>query len=88
VAPVENHHVDSRLAQCDGAGNTFKATAKPVLIGTAVVGSTTMIFGIIFGTFLTLVLVPVLYWQLAKFNERVARWRKRITPAEHAPVVE
>ncbi len=31
----------------DGAGNTFKATAKPVLIGTAVVGATTMIFGII-----------------------------------------
>lgn len=31
----------------DGAGNTFKATAKPVLIGTAVVGSTTMIFSII-----------------------------------------
>ncbi|MFZ1412692.1 MAG: sodium-translocating pyrophosphatase [Micropruina sp.] len=33
----------------DGAGNTFKATAKPVLIGTAVVGSTTMIFSIIMG---------------------------------------
>ena len=31
----------------DGAGNTFKATAKPVLIGTAVVGATTMVFGII-----------------------------------------
>src|SRR5260370_4858544 len=31
----------------DGAGNTFKATAKPVLIGTAVVGPTTMIFSII-----------------------------------------
>src|ERR1700731_1348562 len=31
----------------DGAGNTFKATAKPVLIGTAVVGATTMIFSII-----------------------------------------
>ncbi len=31
----------------DGAGNTFKATAKPVLIGTAVVGSTTMVFSII-----------------------------------------
>ncbi len=31
----------------DGAGNTFKATAKPVLIGTAVVGATTMIFAII-----------------------------------------
>jgi K(+)-stimulated pyrophosphate-energized sodium pump len=33
----------------DGAGNTFKATAKPVLIGTAVVGATTMIFSIIMG---------------------------------------
>ena len=31
----------------DGAGNTFKATAKPVLIGTAVVGATTMIFSIV-----------------------------------------
>ncbi len=35
------------LEDNDGAGNTFKATAKPVLIGTAVVGSTTMIFSII-----------------------------------------
>jgi K(+)-stimulated pyrophosphate-energized sodium pump len=35
------------LEENDGAGNTFKATAKPVLIGTAVVGSTTMIFTII-----------------------------------------
>jgi K(+)-stimulated pyrophosphate-energized sodium pump len=35
------------LESADGAGNTFKATAKPVLIGTAVVGATTMIFGII-----------------------------------------
>ncbi len=35
------------LERGDGAGNTFKATAKPVLIGTAVVGATTMIFGII-----------------------------------------
>ncbi len=35
------------LEENDGAGNTFKATAKPVLIGTAVVGATTMIFGII-----------------------------------------
>ena len=35
------------LEENDGAGNTFKATAKPVLIGTAVVGSTTMIFSII-----------------------------------------
>ena len=35
------------LEKNDGAGNTFKATAKPVLIGTAVVGALTMIFGII-----------------------------------------
>jgi len=35
------------LEKGDGAGNTFKATAKPVLIGTAVVGATTMVFGII-----------------------------------------
>jgi K(+)-stimulated pyrophosphate-energized sodium pump len=47
-------HVDARfgvakdlLEANDGAGNTFKATAKPVLIGTAVVGATTMIFSII-----------------------------------------
>jgi K(+)-stimulated pyrophosphate-energized sodium pump len=35
------------LEENDGAGNTFKATAKPVLIGTAVVGATTMIFSIV-----------------------------------------
>src|SRR5262249_28030512 len=35
------------LEENDGAGNTFKATAKPVLIGTAVVGATTMIFSFI-----------------------------------------
>lgn len=35
------------LEKGDGAGNTFKATAKPMLIGTAVVGATTMVFGII-----------------------------------------
>jgi K(+)-stimulated pyrophosphate-energized sodium pump len=35
------------LEENDGAGNTFKATAKPVLIGTAVVGATTMVFAII-----------------------------------------
>jgi len=35
------------LEENDGAGNTFKATAKPVLIGTAVVGATTMVFSII-----------------------------------------
>jgi len=37
----------SYLEENDGAGNTFKATAKPVLIGTAVVGATTMIFSLI-----------------------------------------
>ncbi|MEI7998361.1 MAG: sodium-translocating pyrophosphatase [Candidatus Omnitrophota bacterium] len=37
------HHLEAN----DGAGNTFKATSKPVLIGTAVVGATTMIFSII-----------------------------------------
>src|SRR4030095_14272833 len=36
-----------QLEKGEGPGNTFKATAKPVLIGTAVVGATTMIFGII-----------------------------------------
>jgi K(+)-stimulated pyrophosphate-energized sodium pump len=35
------------LEENDGAGNTFKATAKPVLIGTAIVGATTMIFSIV-----------------------------------------
>jgi len=37
----------ANLEKNDGAGNTFKATAKPVLIGTAVVGATTMIFSIV-----------------------------------------
>ena len=41
------HTAKEELEKGDGAGNTFKATAKPVLIGTAVVGSTTMIFSII-----------------------------------------
>ncbi|MGB6074203.1 MAG: sodium-translocating pyrophosphatase, partial [Candidatus Acidiferrales bacterium] len=40
-------HAKEMLEANDGAGNTFKATAKPVLIGTAVVGATTMIFSII-----------------------------------------
>ncbi|MDX9719539.1 MAG: sodium-translocating pyrophosphatase, partial [Myxococcota bacterium] len=40
---LAKHHLESN----DGAGNTFKATAKPVLIGTAVVGATTLIFSII-----------------------------------------
>ncbi|HEY3760892.1 MAG TPA: sodium-translocating pyrophosphatase [Verrucomicrobiae bacterium] len=41
------HEAKLELEKGDGAGNTFKATAKPVLIGTAVVGATTMIFGIV-----------------------------------------
>ena len=40
-------HAKLQLEKGDGCGNTFKATAKPVLIGTAVVGATTMVFGII-----------------------------------------
>jgi K(+)-stimulated pyrophosphate-energized sodium pump len=40
-------HSKEMLEENDGAGNTFKATAKPVLIGTAVVGATTMIFSIV-----------------------------------------
>jgi K(+)-stimulated pyrophosphate-energized sodium pump len=46
IAPdfeLAKHYLES----ADGAGNTFKATAKPVLIGTAVTGATTMVFGII-----------------------------------------
>jgi K(+)-stimulated pyrophosphate-energized sodium pump len=44
---VNFEHAKTLLEANDGAGNTFKATAKPVLIGTAVVGATTMIFAII-----------------------------------------
>jgi K(+)-stimulated pyrophosphate-energized sodium pump len=44
---VNFERAKERLEENDGAGNTFKATAKPVLIGTAVVGATTMIFSII-----------------------------------------
>jgi K(+)-stimulated pyrophosphate-energized sodium pump len=44
---VEFERAKHFLEENDGAGNTFKATAKPVLIGTAVVGATTMIFSII-----------------------------------------
>ncbi len=55
AAEIEKHfgftpdfeHAKLSLEKGDGAGNTFKATAKPVLIGTAVVGATTMVFGII-----------------------------------------
>ncbi|MCC7019608.1 MAG: sodium-translocating pyrophosphatase [Ardenticatenales bacterium] len=44
---VDFERAKDLLEENDGAGNTFKATAKPVLIGTAVVGATTMIFSII-----------------------------------------
>jgi K(+)-stimulated pyrophosphate-energized sodium pump len=44
---VKFQEAKQHLEENDGAGNTFKATAKPVLIGTAVVGATTMIFSII-----------------------------------------
>ncbi len=44
---VDFGHAKHLLEENDGAGNTFKATAKPVLIGTAVVGATTMIFSIV-----------------------------------------
>jgi K(+)-stimulated pyrophosphate-energized sodium pump len=44
---VKFENAKELLEENDGAGNTFKATAKPVLIGTAVVGATTMIFSII-----------------------------------------
>ena len=44
---VDFERAKALLEENDGAGNTFKATAKPVLIGTAVVGATTMIFSII-----------------------------------------
>jgi len=53
------HHLEEN----DGAGNTFKATAKPVLIGTAVVGATTMIFSIIMA--LTMGLQPELLKNLS-----------------------
>jgi K(+)-stimulated pyrophosphate-energized sodium pump len=46
---VDFERAKHMLEENDGAGNTFKATAKPVLIGTAVVGATTMIFSIIMG---------------------------------------
>jgi K(+)-stimulated pyrophosphate-energized sodium pump len=44
---VDFERAKDNLEENDGAGNTFKATAKPVLIGTAVVGATTMIFSIV-----------------------------------------
>jgi K(+)-stimulated pyrophosphate-energized sodium pump len=60
------HVAKENLEKNDGAGNTFKATAKPVLIGTAVVGATTMIFAIIMS--LTEGLKPDLVNNLAILN--------------------
>jgi K(+)-stimulated pyrophosphate-energized sodium pump len=54
------------LEENDGAGNTFKATAKPVLIGTAVVGATTMVFSIILS--LTEGLNPALVQRISIMN--------------------
>ena len=54
------------LEENDGAGNTFKATAKPVLIGTAVVGATTLIFSIIM--VLTNGLDPALTYNLSMLH--------------------
>jgi K(+)-stimulated pyrophosphate-energized sodium pump len=60
---VDFERAKHNLEENDGAGNTFKATAKPVLIGTAVVGATTMIFSIILG--LTQGLEPTLVARLS-----------------------
>jgi K(+)-stimulated pyrophosphate-energized sodium pump len=60
---VDFERAKHNLEENDGAGNTFKATAKPVLIGTAVVGATTMIFSIILG--LTAGLEPTLVARLS-----------------------
>ena len=57
VAP-DFEHAKLLHERGDGAGNTFKATAKPVLIGTAVVGATTMIFGIILALSKNATIVP------------------------------
>jgi K(+)-stimulated pyrophosphate-energized sodium pump len=61
-------HGKELLEQSDGAGNTFKASAKPVLIGTAVVGATTMIFSIII--LLTNGLQPEFINRLSLLNPR------------------
>jgi K(+)-stimulated pyrophosphate-energized sodium pump len=60
------------LEENDGAGNTFKATAKPVLIGTAVVGATTMIFSIIVA--LTHGLKPELLSTTSRFSIPLSCW--------------
>jgi multidrug efflux pump subunit AcrB len=48
--------------------------------------SWTMIFGIIFGTFITLILVPVLYFLVARMKEKVAKWRNRGAQSEDAAI--
>jgi multidrug efflux pump len=48
--------------------------------------SWTMIFGLIFGTILTLVVVPVLYLLVAKVEEKVAAWRRRSEPGTEGAV--
>jgi K(+)-stimulated pyrophosphate-energized sodium pump len=63
---VDFERAKANLEENDGAGNTFKASAKPVLIGTAVVGSTTMIFSIVIA--LTHGLQPVLLTNLSTLH--------------------
>ena len=60
------------LEQNDGAGNTFKATSKPVLIGTAVVGATTMIFSLILVIKETLGIEPEAILNLLQMNHNMA----------------
>lgn len=50
--------------------------------------SWTMIFGLIFGTFLTLILVPVMYYLVERIKERAAAWSSRPAPAEGAIAVD
>ena len=79
------------LEKNDGAGNTFKATTKPVLIGTAVIGATTMIFSIIValtnGLTTNLSKLSILY---PPFLARTDQWRRhhllvhrRLHPGSH-----
>jgi K(+)-stimulated pyrophosphate-energized sodium pump len=58
-----------QLEKGDGAGNTFKATAKPVLIGTAVVGATTMVFSMI-----------MLLNSLPQYHDRVEQYLSLVQP--------
>ena len=67
----------------DGAGNTFKATAKPVLIGTAVVGATTMIFALILVIEHTLGWFPPLLSIIKKWESKIQK--KIYTSVKHHP---